>query len=100
MSNQIMRDCKACRKPTLHVEPSTSHILHLLLSILTFGVWIIFWVFIAASNGSRARCTVCGGNIHTAGTGITAGTGNTEEFLAFTLIALGVVGSLIYYYMI
>lgn len=31
----------------------TSHVLHLLLSILTAGVWIIVWLIVAISNSSE-----------------------------------------------
>lgn len=61
MSNQVMRECKLCGGPTLHVQPSTSHLLHGLLSLLTFGAWILVWFFVAQSNASQSRCTKCGG---------------------------------------
>jgi len=32
----------------------TNHILHLLLTILTAGLWIIPWILIAMSNASEA----------------------------------------------
>lgn len=34
---------------------STSHILHLILSLLTFGVWVIVWVIVASNNSSYNR---------------------------------------------
>lgn len=31
----------------------TSHILHLLLSLVTGGLWLIVWVVVAISNASK-----------------------------------------------
>jgi hypothetical protein len=36
----------------LSKKKRTSHILHLLLSIVTAGIWIIMWLLISASNSS------------------------------------------------
>ena len=59
-SNQLMNFCRQCKQNTLHIQPATSHVLHLLLSIITMGVWIFVWVLVAMSNGSQRNCTVCG----------------------------------------
>lgn len=37
----------------LSKKKKTSHLLHLVLSILTVGFWIIIWVLVGASNGSE-----------------------------------------------
>ena len=34
-------------------KSKTNHILHLLLSLLTMGLWSIIWVFVAIGNNSR-----------------------------------------------
>lgn len=34
-------------------KSKTNHILHLLLSLLTAGIWIIIWFFVAIGNNSR-----------------------------------------------
>lgn len=60
MSNQVMAQCAACGKATLHVQPSTSHLLHFFLSVITFGFWAIIWGITAANNASQATCTACG----------------------------------------
>ena len=39
----------------LSKKKKTNHILHLLLSIITAGIWIIVWILVAASNGSENR---------------------------------------------
>ena len=36
-------------------KAKTSHVLHLLLSIVTGGIWLIVWVVIGASNGSKRK---------------------------------------------
>ncbi len=59
-SNQLMHYCRRCKKMTMHVQPSTSHVLHLLLSIFTFGIWLIVWVLAAVANSSQKACTACG----------------------------------------
>lgn len=60
MSTNYMKQCKVCGKPTMHIRPSTSHVLHLLLSVVTAGVWLIVWFFVAQNNASQGSCTVCG----------------------------------------
>lgn len=59
-TRQFMGPCKQCGKLTMHVGPSTSHVLHLLLSLITFGLWIPIWLLVAASNGRDGQCTECG----------------------------------------
>ncbi|WP_156827033.1 zinc-ribbon domain-containing protein [Geopsychrobacter electrodiphilus] len=36
----------------LSKKKKTSHILHLILSVITGGLWIIIWVLVAISNSS------------------------------------------------
>jgi hypothetical protein len=51
--------CKTCNAKRLVVRPGTNHILHLLLSVITFGLWIVVWIFGTIKIGGW-RCTVCG----------------------------------------
>ena len=37
----------------LSKKKKTSHVLHLLLSVVTAGIWLIIWIIVAASNGSE-----------------------------------------------
>ena len=37
----------------LSKKKKTNHVLHLLLSLITFGIWILIWLIVAASNGSE-----------------------------------------------
>ena len=59
-STQAMRICKACHKPTLHIGPGTSHLLHLILSLITIGFWVPVWVIVHLSNSTQAACSQCG----------------------------------------
>lgn len=59
-SEQVMKPCRTCRRPTMHVQKSPSHVLHLLVSILTAGFWVPVWILIALNAGSTAQCTQCG----------------------------------------
>ena len=51
--------CKVCQADRLYVAPTPSHLLHLVLSIITIGLWLIVWVLIGGKTGPY-RCTVCG----------------------------------------
>lgn len=58
-TQQKMLKCRTCGKPTLHLVERPNHILHLLLSVFTLGLWLIVWIF--QLFGERpATCTVCG----------------------------------------
>jgi hypothetical protein len=59
-THQIMSYCRDCKKNTIHLQPATAHVLHLLLAIISFGVWIPVWLLVVASNNSQASCTDCG----------------------------------------
>ncbi len=60
MSHSVMKTCDLCQAPTMHIQPSTSHVLHLLLSIATAGGWLIVWFIVAQNNASQAQCSQCG----------------------------------------
>lgn len=59
-TNQVMHYCKCCKGMRMHLQPSTSHVLHLLMSLLTLGIWIIVWALSAMANASQKTCSVCG----------------------------------------
>lgn len=60
MSNQTMKFCKTCNTQTIHLAPSTSHVLHLLLTLVTFGFWGIVWLIVYLNNTTQSSCTKCG----------------------------------------
>lgn len=51
--------CRSCGRNVLIRRASTNHILHLLLSILTAGIWIVVWLLASVRIGGW-RCTSCG----------------------------------------
>jgi hypothetical protein len=54
-----MAECDDCGKHTMHLQQSPTHVLHLILSVITLGLWIPVWVLISMDSGPR-QCTVCG----------------------------------------
>ena len=63
MSNMDMRFCKACKRKTLHVGPNTSHVQHLILTVLTMGFWFPAWLFVSIRNEFSYECTECDGTM-------------------------------------
>ena len=61
-TTNVMTNCVKCQKKTLHIEQKLSHILHLLLAIVTAGVWLIIWILLAFFHDKKTQCTVCGHN--------------------------------------
>ncbi len=60
MTNQLMKSCKHCGKVAMHYEPSTSHSAHLLMSIITAGLWLLVWPWFVFSHHRKAQCSICG----------------------------------------
>ena len=61
---QKMDYCRICCKHTLHIydEHSCNHILHLLLTLVTGGLWLLIWILaILSSYNTKPVCTICGG---------------------------------------
>jgi hypothetical protein len=53
--------CPHCGEQRLLLREGPNHVLHLILSVLTFGLWLIVWFVIAArKQDAAARCSVCG----------------------------------------
>lgn len=51
--------CKECMGRKVVFRKGTNHILHLILSVLTMGFWIIVWVGSSIKFGGW-RCSECG----------------------------------------
>jgi hypothetical protein len=51
--------CKSCEKQVVVFRKGTNHILHLLLTLFTFGLWLIVWFGSSVKFGGW-RCTQCG----------------------------------------
>lgn len=54
----VMAHCASCGRARPHLQPTTSHLLHLVLSLFTLGLWVVIWV-LAALSTNKATCTVC-----------------------------------------
>jgi DNA-directed RNA polymerase subunit RPC12/RpoP len=53
--------CPTCKGQRLLLRERPNHILHLILTIVTLGLWANVWVIIAAQkSGAPARCSQCG----------------------------------------
>ncbi len=51
--------CKTCKEDVLIRRQGANHVLHLLLTLLTAGLWVIVWLLAAVKVGGW-RCTRCG----------------------------------------
>lgn len=53
--------CPVCRRQVLARRRSPNALLHLILTVMTAGLWLIAWFFMATSNRSLTfLCTNCG----------------------------------------
>lgn len=56
------RWCETDQRLVRAERATPNHILHLILSIVTAGLWLIVWLLVAIENGNRPwRCPICGG---------------------------------------
>lgn len=62
MSTKIRsRFCRVCERQTAFVKEGHNSVFHLLMTVLTAGVWLIVWVLVGASSSAGAyRCSQCG----------------------------------------
>jgi len=51
--------CKQCDKRVVVFRKGTNHILHLILTLVTAGLWLIVWIGSAIKFGGW-RCSECG----------------------------------------
>lgn len=54
--------CPHCKQRVLVVRPGANHIVHLLLTFLTCGLWLIVWILVAIRIGNWS-CEQCGKKI-------------------------------------
>lgn len=62
MNFQInQRYCPTCGRRVLGIRERPNHILHLLLSVVTAGLWLIVWLFLGLSYAKEPwHCPYCG----------------------------------------
>lgn len=51
--------CRECECRVRATRPGTNHILHLLLSVITMGFWVVVWILAAVKIGGWS-CPHCG----------------------------------------
>lgn len=65
MKKYEMRFCPTCG--TSHPVPvrKPSHVFHAVMSVVTFGAWIIVWLLamLEASVARAGKCPKCGGKV-------------------------------------
>ncbi|MGM0508498.1 MAG: hypothetical protein ACQERZ_04965 [Fusobacteriota bacterium] len=54
--------CKKCKEETLCKRKDTNNWIHLILSIITLGLWIPFWIM-AVIQFNAWHCSVCGARV-------------------------------------
>jgi len=53
--------CPGCGERRLVTRKGANHVLHLILTVLTFGLWAVIWFIVAAAaEYGKWRCQVCG----------------------------------------
>lgn len=52
--------CHKCQAETGHTKATTSHGFHLLVSILTAGLWLIPWLLLGMFSSQAPKCSHCG----------------------------------------
>lgn len=58
---QIQARCVTCNGLRLFSKSGPNHVLHLLLSLVTMGLWLPVWIVILFCGHSRPyRCMRCG----------------------------------------
>ena len=57
----VRRFCPDCGQQRPFEKQSLNHVLHLILSVITVGGWIIVWLILAVLNAFKPmRCRECG----------------------------------------
>jgi hypothetical protein len=56
---QTQKFCKGCQENVLATKNGPNHILHLILSLITAGIWVIPWVLFSVLQ-QPWRCSKCG----------------------------------------
>lgn len=57
------RYCKYCNTHVMAVANTPNHILHLLLTVCSGGLWIPIWVIVILASAGNYRCSQCGNRL-------------------------------------
>jgi hypothetical protein len=53
--------CHVCQQQRMMTKPKINHVLHLILTLVTLGVWSLVWLTLGIiSTAQGFRCTQCG----------------------------------------
>lgn len=52
--------CPHCQKQVMAQGTKPNHILHVILSLVTLGLWLPVWLVITLAKSGGYRCTQCG----------------------------------------
>lgn len=53
--------CLVCNRQSMFQKQKINHVLHFVISLFTFGLWIPVWITLAIINGAKSnRCATCG----------------------------------------
>ena len=63
-TEETQRYCPSCERNVLARRKGTNHVLHLLLSIITVGLWLPIWLLASVRMGGW-RCASCGSTTRT-----------------------------------
>ena len=56
-----MHFCEVCNKPTVHIRMASPVVAHLILAIITLGLWLLFVTIpVEIYRQSFADCSLCG----------------------------------------
>lgn len=60
-TKQVSGYCNVCQRQSLFQKEGINHVLHLILSIVTLGFWVLVWIALAINSSTKQpRCTTCG----------------------------------------
>ena len=60
---QTGRFCAHCQKNVMATGTTPNHVLHLFLSLITAGLWILVWILVGLASIGGWRCTQCGSKV-------------------------------------
>lgn len=56
---QSIKMCRACGRQQIVIRKGANHVLHLILSVLTMGLWLLVWLGSVIRFGGWS-CSACG----------------------------------------
>jgi len=60
---QAQAYCPTCARRVMATGQKPNHVLHLLLTVFTAGLWGVVWLLLAAGSAGNYRCTRCGARV-------------------------------------